>query len=271
MEKVRFLQDWVENQMIRGRYIFTKEDVLGIGLTISRQEISNNLGRLIKAGIIMSPWQNFYVIIPTEYKLKGIIPPSFYIDRLMAFLGRNYYVALLSAAELHNASHQRSMVFQVMVNGGSIRSGVKNGTKLEMTLCNNLALDYITKVKTQMGTMNVSCPELTALDCVASEKKVGGLSRAAEIVAELCENLSWGEDKKKLLDYFTAASIQRLGYILDELDERHISDQLFELLVNSGKQIRKVPLKQSVEISAGMKPVGRWKIIENYKIEIDEL
>ena len=74
-----------------------------------------------------------------------------------------------------------------------------------------------------------------------------------------------------MLDYFTAASIQRLGYILDELDERHISDQLFELLVNSGKQIRKVPLKQSVEISAGMKSVGRWKIIENYKIEIDEL
>ena len=99
MEQVRYLQDWVESQMIRGRYIFTKEDVLKIGLPISNQAINNSLGRLAKHGVIMSPWQNFYVIIPTEYKLRGIVPPSFYIDRLMSFLGRKYYVALLSAAE----------------------------------------------------------------------------------------------------------------------------------------------------------------------------
>lgn len=271
MEKVRFLQDWVESQMIRGRYIFTKKDILGIGLSISNQEIQNSLGRLVKAGIIMSPWQNFYVIIPTEYKLKRIVPPSFYIDRLMEFLGRDYYVALLSAAELNGASHQRPMVFQIMVNGGSVRSGVKNGVKLEMTLCNRLPLDYVTKVKTQMGTMNVSGPELTALDCVANEQKVGGMSRVAEIVAELCETMAWGDNARELLEFFTAATIQRLGYILDQLEETDLADNLCGLLKNSGKQIRKVPLKQSVAVSADMKPTGRWKIIENYKLEIDEL
>lgn len=271
MEKVRFLQDWVENQMIRGRYIFTKEDVLKIGLSISNQEIKNNLSRLVKAGVIMSPWQNFYVIIPTEYKLKGVVPPSFYIDSLMDFLGRNYYVSLLSAAEFNGASHQRSMVFQIMCDGGSIRSGVKNGVRLEISRCNNLPLDYVIKLKTQMGTMNVSGPELTALDCVAHEQKVGGMSRAAEIITELCENLSWGEDKLKLLDFFTSATIQRLGYIIELLGEESLADNLYELLVKSGKQIRKVPLKQSVATPADMKPVGRWKIIENYKMEIDEL
>jgi len=257
--------------MIRGLYIFTKEDVLKIGLPISNQEIKNNLGRLVKAGVIMSPWQNFYVIIPTEYKLNGVVPPSFYIDRLMDFLGRDYYISLLSSAEFSGASHQRSMVFQIMVNGGPIRSGVKNGVRLEITRCNNLPLDYITKVKTQMGTMNVSGPELTALDCVTHEKKVGGISRVAEIIEELCENLSWGEDRLKLLDYFTSATIQRLGYIVELLGEESLADNLYELLVKSGKQVRKVPLKQSVAIPADMKPVGRWKIIENYKMEIDEL
>lgn len=271
MEKVRYLQDWVINQMIRGRYIFTKEDVLNIGLAASNQEIQNNLGRLTRAGVIMSPWQNFYVVIPTEYKLRGIVPPAFYIDSLMQFLGRDYYVSLMSAAELSGASHQRSMVFQVMANGNSIRSGVKNGVRLEMTLCRKLPLDYVNKVRTQMGTMNVSGPELTALDCVAHEQKVGGLSRVAEIIAELCENLSWADDRLKLLDYFTSATIQRLGYIIELLGENALSDKLYGLMKKTGKQIRKVPLKQSKAIPEDMKPEGRWKIIENYKLEIDEL
>jgi predicted transcriptional regulator of viral defense system len=34
----------------------------------------------------------------------------------MAFLSRRYYVALLSAAELHGAAHQAPQVFHVMVD-----------------------------------------------------------------------------------------------------------------------------------------------------------
>lgn len=100
MAEFENLREWVNNQMIRGRYIFTKEDVQSLQLPISEQALRNSLSRLINRGIIMSPWKNFYVAIPTEYKLRGIVPPSFYIDRLMQFLGRNYYVSLLSAAEL---------------------------------------------------------------------------------------------------------------------------------------------------------------------------
>ena len=120
--------------MVRGRYIFTKNDVLSLHLPISDQALQNGLNRLTDHSVIMSPWQNFYVIIPTEYKLRGMVPPSFYIDRLMKFLGRDYYVSLLSAAELNGASHQKAMVFHATVNGGPIRSGVKNGTRLEFTL-----------------------------------------------------------------------------------------------------------------------------------------
>ena len=112
MAEVNNLQDWVTSEMVRGRYIFTKEDVLGLHLPISDQALQNSLKRLTNRGIIMSPWQNFYVIIPTEYKLRGIVPPSFFIDRLMKFLGRDYYVSLLSAAELNGATHQKAMVFQ---------------------------------------------------------------------------------------------------------------------------------------------------------------
>ena len=265
------LQEWVTNEMVRGRYIFTKNDVVNLQLPISDQALQNGLNRLTDHGTIMSPWQNFYVIIPTEYKLRGVVPPSFYIDRLMKFLGRDYYVSLLSAAELNGASHQKAMVFHTTVNGGPIRSGVKNGTRLEFTLRQNLPLEFVRQVKTQMGYMNVAGAELTALDIVAEEQKIGGLSRAAEILVELCEQTEWSEAKLPLLGYFSCATIQRLGYLLELIEEEEQADRLYGLLKQTGKTMRKTPLKQSVAIDGDMPIDARWKIIKNYEIDIDEI
>lgn len=271
MAEITYLQDWVTNEMLRGRYIFEKKDVLKLHLPISGQALQNSLSRLTERGIIMSPWQNFYVTIPTEYKLKGIVPPSFYINRLMKFLGRDYYVSLLSAAELNGAAHQKAMVFQATVNGKPIRSGIKNGTRLEFTLRQNLPLGFIKQIKTQMGYMNVSGPELTALDIVAEEQKIGGLGRVAEVLVELGATATWDESKLPLLSYFSFATIQRLGYLLELIEAKEQSDDLFTLLKQTGKTMRKVPLKQSLAFSNDMPIDKRWKIIENYRIEIDEI
>ncbi len=265
------LQEWVTGQMLRGRYIFTKEDIQSLHLSISNQSLQNSLMRLSDRGVIMSPWQNFYVIIPTEYKLKGIVPPSFYIDRLMKFLNREYYVSLLSAAALNGASHQKAMVFQATVNGGPIRSGVKNGTRLEFVLKQQLPMQFVRKVKTQMGYMNVSDAELTALDIVVEEKKIGGLGRVAEVLIELCESTHWDDTKLSLLGYFSIATIQRLGYLLEQIEELEQADALYLLAKQTGRTMRKVALKQSVAVPEDMQATNRWKIIENYKFEIDEI
>lgn len=265
------IQQWVEDQMIRGRYMFTKQDVLNLGLPIKEASVNRSLQRLEARGMIMSPWQNFYVTVATEYKLKGIVPPSFYIDRLMAFLGRDYYVSLLSAAALNGASHQMAMVFQTMVNGGPIRSGVKNGTRLEFTLRQNLPMAFTHKVKTQSGYMTVAGAELTALDVVAEHKKVGGLSRAAELLVELCEQTKWDERRLPLLSYFSIATVQRLGYILELIEEHEQADALYVLMKQMGKIVRKIPLKQSAPMTDDMPMDDRWKVIVNYELEIDEI
>jgi len=271
MKDIEILQDWVTAKMIRGQYIFTKEDVQAIGLPISNEALINSLVRMGKRGVIMSPWQNFYVTIPTEYKLKGIVPPTFYIDRLMKFLNRNYYVALLTSAAFEGAGHQRAMVFQVVVNGGSIRSGVKNGTRLDFTVRKNLPMQFVHQVKSQSGYINVADAELTALDIISEEKKVGGLSRATEVLIELTEKMKFDDNKLPLLEYFTAAVIQRLGYLLDYIEETDLANTLHELLLKTGKTFRKVPLKQSMPVNKDMPVNERWKLIENYKLEIDEI
>ncbi len=271
MEDIEILHDWVTARMIRGQYIFTKEDVLAIGLPISDNALANSLMRMGKRGVIMSPWQNFYVTIPTEYKLKGVVPPSFYVDKLMKYLGRDYYVSLLTAAAFAGAGHQRSMTFQTMVNGGSIRSGVKNGTRLEFTVRKNLPMKFVHQVKTQSGYLNVADAELTALDIIAEEKKVGGLSRATEVLIELAEAMKIDESIQPLLDFFTSAVIQRLGYLLDYIEEIDLADALYSLLIQTDKTFRKVPLKQSMPVNKDLPVNERWKIIENYELEIDEI
>ena len=251
--------------------MFTKKDVLDLGLPIKEVSVNRSLQRLEAKGTIMSPWQNFYVVVATEYRLKGVVPPSFYIDRLMSFLGRGYYVSHLSAAALNGASHQIPMVFQATVNGGPIRSGVKNGTRLEFTLRQSLPLEFTHKVKTRSGYMTVADAELTALDVVAESKKVGGLSRAAELLVELCEQTKWDERKLPLLMYFSVATIQRLGFILDLIEEHEQADSLHILMKQTGKTVRKVPLKQTAPVTDVMPVDDRWKVIENYELEIDEI
>lgn len=257
--------------MMHGRYIFTKEDVINLGMHNNKDSLKKALYRAQGKGIIMSPWQNFYVAIPMEYRLKGEVPPSFYIDQLMRFIGREYYVSLLSAAMFNGAGHQRAMVFQVTVQGKQIRSAIKNGTLLDFNLRKEIPYLYINKVKVQTGYINVSSPELTALDLVSQEEKVGGLSRVTELLIELTENIKWDEGKIALLDYFNAPVVQRLGYLLDLIEEADLANDLMRLAKQAKKIVRKVRLKQSKPETENMEIDKKWKIIVNQKIETDEI
>src|ERR1700677_2638671 len=65
---------------------------------------------------LVSPRRGFYVIVPPQYLAWGAPPPQWYIDDLMRHEGRPYHVGLLKAAELHGATHQAVMEFQVITD-----------------------------------------------------------------------------------------------------------------------------------------------------------
>src|ERR1700679_3930703 len=65
---------------------------------------------------LVSPRRGFYVIVPPQYLSWGAPPPPWYIDDLMRHEGRPYYVGLLKAAELHGATHQAVMEFQIITD-----------------------------------------------------------------------------------------------------------------------------------------------------------
>jgi len=58
----------------------------------SEQIMKNELNRLCSNKTIVNVYRGFYVIIPVHYVLRGSVPATYYIDQLMAYLGKPYYV-----------------------------------------------------------------------------------------------------------------------------------------------------------------------------------
>lgn len=95
-----------------------------------------------------------------------------------------------------------------------------------------------------MGTVNVSSPCLTAFDLILYENEIGGLNRAATVLAELVTELHFAEQSTRLLNHFNTPIVQRLGYILEHvLEEQQVVDELYALHKQSGRVFRKVLLK----------------------------
>ena len=105
--------EYIREREIRGRVTFTIDDIRQ-AVNLSNNSLVTELQRQVARGRICIPYRGFYVIIPPHYALKGIVPPTYYVDNLMNAVGKPYYICLLSAAEFYGASHQRAMQTQVM-------------------------------------------------------------------------------------------------------------------------------------------------------------
>ena len=113
--------------------------------------------------------------------------------------------------------------------------------------------------------------ELTAVDLLTYQAKTGSVSRAATVLAELAEKLDFGRLGADFVKEVPVTSLQRLGYILDEvLEEGKAAESVYSLLKCSGFVLQYAPLKAG-KSSEGCERNAKWRIIVNETIEIDEL
>lgn len=109
------LKELVDSCQARGQYVLTRVRALD-ELGVSDQALKKAVRRLVAKRRLAVPRRGFFVIIPLEYREAGAPPPSWFIDELMRFCGRQYYVGLLSAAALYGAAHQQPQEFQVIAD-----------------------------------------------------------------------------------------------------------------------------------------------------------
>ena len=146
----------------------------------------------------------------------------------MRHIGRPYYVGLLKAAELHGATHQAVMEFQVITDKRlprtrAGRSAVVFYYRKDMDAITSGLEDH----KTDTGRMKVACLELTMLDLLRYPHAAGGLDHIATVLCDLGGRV----DPSKLAvlsGAFERSVVQRLGHLLGKLGFQDKINLLFE-------------------------------------------
>lgn len=265
------IREWIRDREIGGFPTFSVDDVRQTFPDYSEQVIKNELFRLSTQGILCPVYKGFYVIIPPQYAAKRMVPPIYYIDQLMSYLNKPYYISLLNAAEILGAAHQRPQKFSVMtIFPKSSVSSSKNNS-LVWGYRKEIPSDFLLFKNSETGVIYYSNAELTAIDIVHYEQYIGGLSRAATILDELAENLDFRRASDNLFNYTSIATIQRLGYILDDiLEQKEIAEVLHSELLTYVKRFRYIPLSTH-KTDKNAEKNTRWKVNINSIIETDEI
>lgn len=258
---MRFAAHYITDLAARGRYHFTTEDAAA-ALGRSLPTVRSALRRLMAKREVAAPYRGFYVIVPPEYRRLGCLPADQFVPQLMNHLGESYYVALLSAAELHGAAHQRPQAFQVMVKTN--RRPIECGeVRVQFVARRDLERTPFVEKTTPRGVMRVASPEATALELVGYADQCGGLDNVASVITELVEAL----DAAKLIAAARLCPIawaQRLGYLLDLTGHRELGTALTPIV----RELARVfaPLVRA-KPKSGAARIKRWKLVLNATVE----
>lgn len=264
-----YLLSWVEKQQSWGKYVFSLVQVKADFPDLSESALKRALDRLSNKGRILSVYKGFYLIVPPEYASRGLLPPMLFIDSLMKYIHKPYYVGLLSAAALHGSAHQQPQEFFVVTDTKQITT-IKKGLKINYITKKEIPENLLENRKTESGFVKVSSPELTAADIIYYNSRIGGINRAATVLSELAEVMKPEQITSELINTLTVPTIQRLGYLLElVLEQKKLSDKLYSESQKIKKKFFRQPLKAGIE-KTGFPKNDRWKIIINTDIEIDE-
>src|SRR5271156_6624902 len=187
------LSSYLTGLLSSGRTVFSRDEAVR-DLRSSPGAFLDAAERLQRRGHLVNVRHGFYVVVPPQYLSWGAPPPSWYIDELMRHEGRPYYVGLLKAAELHGASHQAVMEFQIVTDKRlpEIRAG-RSAIAFYYRKDMEAVSEGIEEQKTDTGRMKVSSGELTLLDLVRYPHAAGGLDNIATIVSDLADRIDAGK------------------------------------------------------------------------------
>ncbi len=264
------MEEWVYKLIGEGRFAFTLKEVKQAYPALSDKSILIYLARLVKKEKILSLHRGFYLIIYPQYQTKGIMPPDLFIDGLMQYLQRPYYVGLLSAAKFHGAAHHAPQEYYVFTTFPSMRPLHKKGVKINFISIKRIPEEFLEQRKTQMGFIKVSSPILTAIDLIDFDKRVGYVNRVATVLNELAEKLKPSDFYSAIISYAKISTLQRLGYILEfAVNQGALAESLSKILLQKKVKLQNVKLLSTGSVK-GFPVNEKWKIIINTEIEIDE-
>jgi predicted transcriptional regulator of viral defense system len=242
-------------------------DEILINTDKNKVAVTSELARLIDKGEVVNLRQGFYLIIPPLYSNFKKLPLALYADKLFQYLNKKYYVGFYSAAKIYGASHQQSQRDYVMTKTPKLIDIKKETIDLRFFTMTDWPGQNIIQKKSDAGLYNISSPALTFVDMLRYQTKLGGLNRMLASLEELYEEIEESDIKNLLSWYDHKSTLQRFGYILDEID---MDSQIASLVYQKFKTMKSYPIL--LYPNKNEKPgsaKNRWKVDVNIKLESD--
>jgi len=265
-QSYRQLEKSIDEIQGRGKFYFTLEDIK-MRLNLEQSAFQKQLQPLLKLKKIALIRKGFYAIVPTEYRKIGAPPVTYYIEGMMNSLNRPYYIGLLNAAARYGAAHQQPQKYAVIIPPPVLPAIKKPYASIAFLYKKKWPVKDIVQQTTDAGFLNVSSPELTALDLCYYSKHAAGINHVATVLQELSEEI----DENKLVEvakrYSSLMAVQRLGYLLEFLG---FAEKVMPLKEWLKSQKYHAALLQAGDKNGKSKVTGNdWRIIVNTEIESD--
>ncbi|MFZ4780042.1 MAG: type IV toxin-antitoxin system AbiEi family antitoxin domain-containing protein [Terrimicrobiaceae bacterium] len=230
-------------------------EVTGLSRVAARAQIRRS-GQVVP----FSLRRGIYIIVPPEYRVNGAPPVDWWLDACFSHLGEPYYVGLLSAAGFHGSSHQAVQSVQIMISSTTPRRDMRIG-RLHLKFFQKSGVEKTPAFEPSpaYAPMKVSTVGATMFDLVKYAPRLGGLGRVGEVISDLPAKVD--SLREALAVGQEIPTVQRLGYLLDEMKRPNISDMLVKWLAS--RTYPPVPLLLGSPIPEKVTSDNRWRIINN--------
>lgn len=259
-----YLEEFIFDLRSKGRYTFSLSEIRN-RFHQSNEAIKKAIQRLKRKNEIALVRNEFYVIITPEYKSVGMIPPSLFVGELMMFLNREYYVGLLDAASYYGAKSNKPQSISIITTKPSLRNVEKDNIGVTFYVKKQWSKTDVVMKKVDSGYINISSPELTALDLVNYFYQSRSLTEVVSALYEIRESI----DANSLLNiskrYSPVTAVQRLGYIMEEI--LNMKDLIYPikgyLKTVNYFPILLWPQKDKSDMVTG----NDWRVVQNIKVD----
>jgi hypothetical protein len=215
-------QRFVESRQMRGQVTFTLAELqrdTGLSFTAARDQVR----RLGKYVVRISPRQDFFLITRPDQFPMGAPPAFWWLDAYFKFLGQPYYVGLLTAAAQYGSAHQAVQVIQVLTNR-PLRE-LKVGRIRVQFFVKKTVGDFPTiELPAAYAPLKMSTAETTSLDLLRYAHRIGGAGRAVHVIRDMLPKFSKKRLQNALATELEISNLQRLGFILEELKRPDLSE-----------------------------------------------
>lgn len=258
------LLEYTESLQSRGRYLFYKNEVKS-ELGFTDIQFKNAIHVLIGKNKAYKLSNNLYAILPAEHKNFGNLPLEWFIDEYAKNYHANYYIGLLTAADMYGATHHKPQMQYVIVDLQLPKFSVGR-LEIRFVVNKHIHLADIQQNKTQVGYFNISTPEQTIIDLMKYYNLSGDYDNIGTIYSELIDQVNANKLYKLIIGHCSEANICRIGYLLSLVSESKIVPDLKSWI--QGNINRYYTFAPYVKAFSVEQKSSDWKLYINEEVEI---